>query len=196
MFNRLSALWLFFFVFGSTPVFAQLDVFKTFILEESTLSISGTSNVNNFTCGYLEPIASDTLIHEVAFSDSLYPAGDIIQLQANRFDCGSRPINRDMRKTLKAGDFPFLELSLSTIEIADSLPFTTVLDISIAGVTRKEEIQIIEFVRTDENVSFTGLGTVLLSDFNLKPRSALFGLVKVDDEIQIRFNIFIEQEKG
>lgn len=171
----------------------QIDEVDSIILEGSKLRINGTSNVTDFECIYSEQISSDALYQQISYGDSLFISGDSIKLRASSFDCGKRAINRDMQKTLKAEEFPFLEIGLKSVEIADELPFSATLRITIAGKTRLDNILITSFSSTERGISFSGNGPVLLSNYDLEPPSALFGLVKVDDEIDIRFDLIIEQ---
>ncbi|RNC85673.1 MAG: YceI family protein [Balneola sp.] len=170
----------------------QTNQVKSIILEGSKLRINGTSNVSNFECNYIDPIATDTLNQTITFGDSLSVTGDSIQLSSSSFDCGKRAINKDLRKTLKAKDFPFLELKLESIEIADEVPFQASLLVFIAGIKRIEPVTITEFSSEEEIVSFKGEGSILLTDFDLKPPSALFGLIKVNHQVDIHFDLTLE----
>ncbi len=170
----------------------QTNQATSIILESSKLRINGTSNVSNFECNYKNRISSDTLSHSITFSDSLIVTGDTIQLSSDAFDCGKKPINKDLRKTLKAKDYPFLELELTSIEIADEVPFQALLSVTIAGIQRTETVTITEFSTEESGISFKGEGDILLTDFDLKPPRALFGLIKVDDRVDIHFDLMLE----
>ncbi len=169
----------------------QINEVKSIILEDSKLRINGTSNVNDFECFYDAPISSDTLYQTVTFGDSLFISGEAVQFQTESFDCGKRAINRDMQSTLKAKEFPFMELELVAVEITDEVPFGAKLSITIAGTNRLENVEITDYSRTDSTIRFSGSGDILLTDFNLKPPTALFGLVKVDNQIKISFDLSV-----
>ncbi len=171
----------------------QINEVESIILEGSKLRINGTSNVTDFECIYSDRISSDTLYQRVSYGDSLFISGDSITLKSANFDCGKKAINRDMQKTLKAEEFPFLEIALKSIEIADELPFETQLAITLAGVNRNVSVEISEFSSSGNSISFIGNGQILLTNFGLTPPTALFGLVKVDDEISISFDLTVEQ---
>lgn len=182
------------FLFVGTEALSarQVNEVSFTIREDSKLRINGTSNVNDFECFYEAPISSDILNQTVTFGDSLFFSGNAVRFQTNAFDCGKRAINRDLQKTLMSDQFPYMELKLSTVEIADQLPFSANLEITIAGTTRIRPVTINEYSGSESAINFSGEGEVLLSDFNLSPPTALFGLVKVDDEIKISFDLNIE----
>ena len=173
----------------------QTNEVKSIILEGSKLRINGTSNVNDFECFYDAPISKDTLYQTVTFGDSLFISGGGVEFRAEFFECGKRAINRDMQGTLKAKEFPFMELKLVAIEITDEVPFEAKLSITIAGTNRIEKVKINKFSSFDSTISFSGDGDILLTDFNLKPPTALFGLVKVDNLISISFDLSVELPK-
>ncbi len=169
----------------------QVNEVKSLILEESKLRINGTSNVNDFECFYDAPISNDTLYQTVTFGDSLFIEGGAVQFSTKSFNCGKRAINRDMQSTLKASEFPYMELELVSIEIADEVPFGAKLSVTIAGTNRLENIEITNYSSSESTINFSGSGDILLTDFNLDPPTALFGLVKVNDEIKISFDFSV-----
>lgn len=181
------------FLTSVTTFARQINETKSIIHNESELKINGTSNVVDFECNYSQQISTDTLNHSISYGDSLFITGDALVLESSNFDCGRRSINRDMQKTLKVNEYPYLSISLSSIEIADELPFDSQISVTIAGINRIERVEISEFSSTDSSISFKGSGQVLLTNYELKPPSALFGLVKVDDQISISFDLTIEQ---
>ena len=170
----------------------QINQVSFTIHEDSKLRINGTSNVNDFECFYDAQISSDTLHQTVTFGDSLFFSGNALRFKTSDFDCGKRAINRDLQKTLMSDQFPYMELKLSTVEIADQVPFSSTLEITIAGTTRIRPVTINKYSGSESGITFTGGGAILLTDFNLEPPTALFGLVKVDDQIKISFDLNIE----
>tara|TARA_R110000868_G_scaffold304437_15_gene565218 strand:- start:18089 stop:18682 length:594 start_codon:yes stop_codon:yes gene_type:complete len=191
IFTILSALLL--CLISSSASARQINEAESIILEGSKLRINGTSNVTDFECIYSSRISSDTLHQTITYGDSLFITGDSIKLSSSSFDCGKRAINRDLQKTLKSDEFPFLEIGLVSIEIADSVPFETKISVTIAGVSRNELVEISEFSSSKNSISFAGESSILLTNFGLTPPTALFGLVKVGDEIKISFDLTVEQ---
>lgn len=175
---------------GNTYARQTNDV-KFLILEDSKLRINGTSNVTDFQCIYKDRISADTLNQSITFGDTLTIRGDKITINVSSLDCGKRVINRDLQKTLKANEYPFLELNLLTVEISDTTPFNALLEITIAEVTQNRFIEVTSFKNSTDHLVFSGSGKILLSDFGLDPPTALFGLIKVDNEIEIMFDLII-----
>ena len=175
---------------GNTYARQTNDV-KFLILEDSKLRINGTSNVTDFQCIYKDRISADTVNQSITFGDTLTISGDKISINVSSLDCGKRVINRDLQKTLKAKEYPFLELNLLTVEISDTTPFNALLEITIAEVTQNRFVEITSFENSKDHLVFSGSGKILLSDFGLDPPTAIFGLIKVDNEIEIMFDLII-----
>jgi len=162
-------------------------------LNQSKLRILGTSNVTDFECIYEDGFESDTLTHSVSFGEDLnLVSGDTLHLMIDSFDCGRRGINKDFRKALNSDEFPTIDISILNFENnTDLLEALNVL-ISIAGV-QKEYTLTFNSSRKDQNiVKVEGERKLSMTDFNINPPKALFGLIKVQDDLTISFTISIK----
>lgn len=179
------------YLISGTAYARQTNEVNFLILENSKLRINGTSNVTDFQCIYKDRISADTLKQSITFGDTLTISGDKITIAVGSLDCGKKVINRDLQKTLQASKYPTLELGLLTVEISDTTPFNALLEITIAEVTQNRFIEINSFENNDDQLVFSGKGKILLTDFGLDPPTALFGLIKVSNEIEIMFDLII-----
>lgn len=90
----------------------------------STLKIAGNSNVNEFACsiaGYHQP---DTISYAGDVAGKAVRLNGSLELDVLRFDCHSKMITNDLRKTLKAEDYPRLVIRFLSLERAPSLQGT------------------------------------------------------------------------
>ncbi len=169
---------------------------RALILEGSKLSINGTSNVTDFTCLYKNEIEPDTLSYTVQtmVKDSLVVVkGDKLELETDGFDCGKKGINRDFRKTLKSEQYPLIEVELLKLFMDDHHPFKAEVLIRLAGSTQPYQVLLREVHRDDSIRSVSGYQDLRMTDFGLDPPSALFGLIKVRDELRIHFTLKVEE---
>lgn len=164
----------------------------------SKLFFKGTSNINTFSCDCENYTHSGT----VRLSES--PSGNWIFDNAKlsvaiaSFDCGHSGINRDMGKALKSDVYPNIVISLKEIVNNPALrslqPGTekalhAVVDISLSGVTRQHPLNIsVKEIKRDQ-FRITGEKTLYMTDFGVAPPTALFGLVKVNDVINISLDL-------
>lgn len=160
---------------------------------DSKLTIKGKSNVNEFSC-----------LSGNSFTDSLYRfsfsadtartqfQNATLNLEIREFDCGKRGINRDFRKTLKADSHPFIRLQLNQIKSQrDSV--TAFMEVELAGVSKSYEVALQVGAGSDskpsEFITASGSKILKMSDFNLDPPSPMFGLIKLNDELEVRFDL-------
>ena len=86
--------------------------------DDSVVSISGTTNVNSFTCNYnvlkLEnpiPVSYESREQTIVF------ASTFLELENQCFDCGHKAINKDFNKLLKTEIYPKIQLNLKLKKI-------------------------------------------------------------------------------
>lgn len=165
-----------------------------YIAEESSLKISGTTNINTFTCDFntaemMEPI----LVHyEKTGSKYIFLKADLI-LNNQGFDCGSRGINRDFHSLLKSDQYPYILLKLREIEVGTTVSsdLKAKVDIEIAGLTNSYTIPI-KFDQR-ENLCILGELKLNLDDFKLKAPKKVLGLITVHETITINFDLAIRK---
>ena len=160
----------------------------------STLKIAGKSNVNEFACsiaGYYQP---DTISYVEDGAGKAVRLNGSLELDVLRFDCHSKMITNDLRKTLKAEDYPKLIIRFLSLERTPSLQSTAQtmkgwVEVELAG-TRKAFQVAYEFSKSGSNTYIlNGKRTFTFSDFKLVPPRKLAGVVKVKDEFAVDFNL-------
>lgn len=175
-------------------VLAQSRTVETVILDQSSLEIKGSSNVNDFDCRYRDPITPDTLYHEIEIEPSeVKVKGDNISMYVESFDCGKKGINRDFRKTLKSNEYPTIDVTLERLIYDDDQPVIAEVLIHLAGISRMYQLDFTSLTQEEGTNRIHGSQIIKMSDFNLEPPKALFGLVKVNDEMTINFTLNVKQ---
>ncbi len=181
-------------VFTSGEAFArQTTEVQSIILEGSKLRINGTSNVNDFECIYEAPIEKDTLNYSVQFEDtSASIKGDDLSLVIDSFNCGKRGINRDLRKTLKSDIYPSIDIELLSVVSQSNIPTLANVATTLGGITKEYTIELRDYSFEQGVVTVSGTNKINMTDFNIDPPSALFGLIKVSNQIEINFTLIIQ----
>ncbi len=162
------------------------------ISENSNLSVNGTTNINKFACDIPSYDQTDTLTlsrvnREVVLS------GDI-SLKIQSFDCHNSIMTHDLRKTLKEKEFPrlrirFLSLSEFPELITKPLTITGLVDIELAGATKRFQVNYQVSIDAQKNVHLLGSRDVNFSDFNLIPPRKLGGMIKTNDKLSVAFHL-------
>jgi len=170
------------------------DIKTTFLSDNSELTIKGTSNVTDFECEYEGSFDRDTLQHSIQFDEKSYRiSGDTLKLLINSFECGKRGINRDLRKTLKSSVFPTIDIVPLSFSKNEQLLNQMYVSISIAGAVNNYELFFESDTASSSSYRVKGEQLLKMTDFNIDPPRALLGLIKVDDELMILFDIMLKQ---
>lgn len=171
----------------------------------SRVWLDGSANVVDFRCvaGIIE---SDGYLHDMNYeimrAGNGRPHGQVqleVSIPVQQLNCGKAPINRDMRKTLNADQYPTIKYKLGENRLMcctdDALPQTmqieTFGDLTLSGKTRKERIIVTgQFIGTYQ-FRITGSHVIKMSDFGLEPPSPMMGLIKVNDQMIVNFDVII-----
>lgn len=156
------------------------------------MRINGKTNVNRFTCEIKGYYYTDTLIinkrdKEIILSGRINP--DI-----QNFDCNNAMMTHDLRKTLKEKQFPKFKISFLSLNKFPDMNvgiqhITGLVDIELAGITKRLKINYDVFMDAQKVIHLLGLREVNFSDFNLIPPKRLGGMVRTRDKISVSFNL-------
>lgn len=168
---------------------------------ESSFWIDGTSNVNSFTCDSDDILGSGRLntavTKNVILSSEKRSVANInLEVPVHSFDCGNGRMNSDLYQALKAESYPRIHFELENARIL-SIPsdsedwyrLTATGHLTIAGVSRLIEAEVEGKQVADGVYRIRGSKQLNMTDFGIKPPSALLGLVKARDEITVHFDI-------
>ncbi|WP_320051769.1 YceI family protein [uncultured Acetobacteroides sp.] len=165
------------------------------ILSGSQISISGKSNINTFRC-YTANIPRKGSF--LAFEPEGVNVVDFyhadVDLLVKSLSCGSKLIEKDLNRSLMADRYPFIMLSFKDAKLVARYPnrtakYQTTLSMTIASTTRNVGVDIL-LQQVDHNTfRIVGSQVISMTDFNIKQPTAMFGMIVVDREITISFNI-------
>lgn len=94
---------------------------------------------------------------------------------------------KNMLKSLQADQYP--ELVINAVRIAGDWPVLIAdVDISLHGVTRRQTV-LLKVQHSDDEVMAQGQLVLRQSDYGIKPLSVLGGLLSVQDEIGLEFEL-------
>lgn len=162
---------------------------KVKITNKSEVTIKGKSNVNSFECKYNSDfIENDLQVSISRYSDKILLEGAKIAIKSTGFDCAHRMITKDFKTILKADDYPHIVINVKEISTAKE-NITTKLHVKIAGV-EKEYLVPVMFNQNTNNVK--GQLKLNIKDFKLKSPKKLLGMVVVNDNVDIHFNLFLQ----
>ena len=159
----------------------------------SQLIIYGNTNINKFKCALTRYDGHDTL--EFVMRNELY---DLVFLRShmtipvNEFECGNDQLTSDFLETIQARNYPniyirFLSLSAPVAELRKGGIANSKVAITIAGVTKTYQLAYSIPKNSTEEIRLKGIQNIRFSDFDLTPPEKLFGLIKVQQSLQVEF---------
>ena len=176
------------------------DSMKWVVDKNSTLGISGRTNLNHFSCSVGEYAGPDTICFTKP--DCKEPKGvalsGSIRLPIDGFDCKNRVMTGEFRKALRDQQFP--ELTIAFISL-DRMPEPCAViqslkgwvEITLSGVTRKFEIDYKTLMTDAGTVVLQGSRTLGFSDFGLAPPQKMGGLIKVNNMLDVHFTLCLRR---
>lgn len=173
--------------------------------ENSRLWIEGKSNVNTFECMAQEYIA-EAILPEIPgqqIEEEQLPDVNIednvtitVGIKVDGFECGRSRMNKDLKEALNSDEFPEITFTLKNAtaltipeNIEDGFELEVEGSLTVAGVTREIKFQSQGYYMDDGRIRAIGNKSIKMSDFNVEPPTALLGLVKAEDELNVRFDL-------
>lgn len=161
------------------------------VTPDSTLSVNGVTNINTFECNYnVSQIKNPISVFFEKIEGKLIFKKTALILENTCFDCGGKGINSDFQKILKSDEHPKIHLFLKELEPINDKALVHV-EIKMAGVTNKYKIPVT--LTEGNNIFIQGKVNISLKDFEMKPPKKLFGLIEVEDDINIDFKLEVEE---
>ena len=175
------------------------------ISPQSILSITGSTNVNQFNCSCTEPMPA-----QIFYIDELDDEHcttifreTFLSLRIQSLDCGNKMMNKDMYKALNASVHPnisieLLQVSLEKCDLSGTGNVTdryaALTRITLNGRSRDYWMKITARETAPDQFHLVGGKSLCMSDFGITPPTAALGMVKVKDEIRISLDMKVEVE--
>jgi polyisoprenoid-binding protein YceI len=162
-------------------------------LSASAMTIAGTSNIHGWTID-VKDFACDMTIESLTTALKIESVG--FRGKVKSFESGNNQMNKKMLESLEANKYPeirFVLKSASNVSFQNNKFNGTITgDLSVAGKTRAESIQFRGDVLPNSKMKVTGSKKLKMSDFGIKPPTAMFGAMKTGDEVTVNFDLVLE----
>ena len=162
----------------------------------SVLYIHGATNLLSFT---LEQYGDKILNKKISLTakqmgNRLYLSENQLSISIKNFKSDNLIAQNEFYKLMMIDKFPNLNLHLLYFEslLTDKFLFqegNALINIIITGVSKRYEIPVTSS-RKGDIITLTGKKKMTIKDFGLVPPTALLGLVKVSEWIEIDFHLF------
>lgn len=173
---------------------------RVYVQPGSRLWIEGRSTVNSYSCeaqkveGY--GVLKDRAQQNIEAEEDGGPVRVEVVVPVQSFDCGKSRMNDDLYEAMKADAYPEIAYELVAVTLK-ARPDTSggwyqLLaegQLSIAGVERRIETPVEGRRLSDGRLRATGSVPLKMTDFGVEPPTALFGLIKAHNRIEVHFDL-------
>lgn len=162
----------------------------------SRLVINGASNVNQFSCGLNTYQYADTLMVVERTASRIQFSKNKLSLPVVDFDCGNKLITSDFQSTLRSEQHPdigisFLSFTLVPGRCAEFDSYDARVLVDLSGKVRELIIRFDFWEKSYSLYHLSGKTKLKFSDFGLAPPNKVMGLIKVEDDLSIDFNLVV-----
>ena len=166
---------------------------------DSKLWIEGGSNLHDWSCKATSidaaidvdeafvktPTASPTLLKKVQ-----------VKVPVHNLKCGNGKMESNLYKALKADDTAEISYILATFDVVpgetkDSFTVKTVGALTIAGAEKTVNMDVNASRLPDGSVKADGSLPLLMTDFGVKPPTALLGTLRTDNKVTVKFSLLV-----
>ncbi len=166
---------------------------KWLILKGGTLRVNGSTNINTFSCLVADNAPIDTLTGTLN-KDATINMNGKINLDIYGFDCHNPMMTLDLRKTLKAKEYPTMHINFLSLNKMPELkyvpePIKGWVNIELSGVTKRYEVSYRFSMDNAKVIHLIGDRSVNFSDFNITPPRKLGGIIRANDKLEVEFSL-------
>lgn len=179
--NRLAFVFLL-FVSSASTVAAQ----ETYVLGDgSTIRVDGSSNKSDWSVTANKFAGSFLVSEGVPQSGTL--SIDVKEMKGGR----SLIMDRLMYSSFNADEFPQISFELDAAESTGEAQWTMTGNLTISGVTLPVSVVLNEENSNDRTIRYSGVHDLKMTDYGMKPPTAMFGSLHTKDEVQIAFDLLL-----
>ena len=157
---------------------------------QSRIWIDGTSTIHDWTCE-VGNVTAD-LSAEDGFADL---SKVVITVKSDALECKNGTMNKKAIEALDAKDHPTIKYTASANKVTTSgadLSIATTGQLEIAGKANTVNTTVTGKTQSDGSIRFTGTLPVKMSDYGIKPPTAMLGTMKTGNDVKVRFDIVVK----
>ena len=166
----------------------------------SKLWIDGTSNLHGWSCKAEKLEANIDFDAAVAAEVSVAPPKALkkveVKVPVKSLKCGHGAMDDNLYKALNADATPDVSYIMATFEAVagdtkDTFTLKTVGTLSIAGKENKLAMDVTATRMPDGTLKAVGMVPIKMTDYGIKPPTAIFGRLKTGDEVKVNFELTV-----
>ena len=168
------------------------------VAPESKLWIDGTSNLHGWSCKAEKLEAVIEFDAAAAAQVAAAPPKALkrvdIKVPVKSLKCGHGAMDDNLYKALNADATPEISYIMASFEAVagdakDSFRLETVGTLTVAGKENKLTMDVTATRLPDGTLKATGMVPIKMTDYGIKPPTAIFGRLKTGDEVKVNFEL-------
>ncbi|HEY9226817.1 MAG TPA: YceI family protein [Gemmatimonadaceae bacterium] len=167
---------------------------------ESKLWVDGTSSLHGWTCRTQSLDATIELDAKAAAQLTTAAPSALRRVQVKvpvkSLKCGHGGMDNNLYKALNADAAPEISYIMASFEPAlgeanEAFGLKTVGSLTIAGTERRITMDVSATRLADGSIKTTGVVPIKMTEFGVKPPTAMFGRIKTGDEVKVNFELIV-----
>ena len=175
---------------------ASAQSIRLAVAPDSKLWIEGGSNLHGWSC---KASSIDAMIDvDEAFLKSTSPTllkKVQVKVPVRNLKCGHGGMDNNLYKALKADDTPDISYILGSFDVVpgaeDAFTVKSVGTLKIAGTEKTVNMDVTATKLADGSIRADGELPLLMTDFGVKPPTAMFGTLRTDNKITVKFSLLV-----
>lgn len=166
---------------------------------DSKLWIEGGSNLHGWSCKASSIDA--TIDVDEAFVKSTSPTllkKVQVKVPVRNLKCGHGGMDNNLYKALKANDSPDISYILGSFDVVpgagDAFTVKSVGTLNIAGTEKTVNMDVSATKLADGSIRADGELPLLMTDFGVKPPTAMLGTLRTDNKVTVKFSLLVGPE--
>ncbi len=161
---------------------------KTYqISPTSKMFIHGTSSLHDWT-SEVEDITGTAEVEKNGFLKDLQSLK--FKAKVESIESGKSKMNSLTYEALKSENHPYITFQLDDIKSIQSDLITAAGKVIIAGVTKNIIVKG-KYSQNGNQLKISGKHDIKMTEFNIKPPTAMFGTIVVGEDVTIEFNLIL-----
>jgi polyisoprenoid-binding protein YceI len=119
-----------------------------------------------------------------------------VKVPVRSLKCGHGGMDNNLYKALKADDVPEISYTLSSFDVVpgaakDAFTVKTVGALTVVGTEKTVNMEVSASRTADGGLRADGELPLLMTDFGVKPPTALLGTLRTDNKITVKFSLIV-----
>ena len=179
---------------------AAAQTARVAVSPDSKLWIDGTSNLHGWSCK-AEKLEAAIDFDAAAAANVAAAAPKAlkkvdVKVPVKSLKCGHGAMDNNLYKALNADATPDVSYIMATFEAVpgdakDTFTLKTVGTLTVAGKENKIQMEVTATRMADGTLKAKGVVPIKMTDYGIKPPTAIFGRLKTGDEVKVNFELTV-----